>query len=79
MRNQLFTLRIQTLAYFECAESDSWHVLNVHRATPGLSMMSLEQDKDVSNWDSAKNIHISLANRNKGLMLMLLLEYFECA
>jgi hypothetical protein len=39
-------------------------------------MMSVEQEKNSPNWESVNQIHLSFefANRNKGLMLMLLLE-----
>jgi hypothetical protein len=34
-------------------QSSSRHILNAHRAAPSASMMSLEQEKNVPNWESA--------------------------
>jgi hypothetical protein len=44
------------------------------------NVMSLEQEKNALSWESANKIHLSfeLANSNKGLMLMLFYEYYEC-
>jgi hypothetical protein len=50
----------QLLPYFECALSNSRDILNVHRATLGASMISLEQEKNVPNWEKANKIHLSL-------------------
>jgi hypothetical protein len=40
-------------------------------------MMLLEHEKNALNWESANRIHLSfeLANKNKGLMMMVLLEF----
>ncbi len=64
--------RIEQLPpHFESALSNSRHILNGHRALLGASVMSLEQQKNPL-------LH-ELANRKKGFMIMLLLEYFECS
>jgi hypothetical protein len=48
--------------------SSSRHILNAYRATPGTSMVLLEQQK------MRQTVH-----KNKGFMLIMLPEYFECA
>ncbi len=57
----------------------SWHIFNANRATLGTSIAWLEQEKNAPNWESANppQMHLSfeLPSRNKGFMLMLLLEY----
>jgi hypothetical protein len=46
--------------YFECALSNFRDVLNVHRASLGASMISLEQEKNAPNWEAANKIRLSL-------------------
>jgi hypothetical protein len=50
----------QLQPYFECALSNFRDILNVHRATLGASMMSLEQQENAPNWESANKIRLSL-------------------
>jgi hypothetical protein len=50
----------QQQPYFECALSNSQQILNACRATIGASMVSLEQQKNVPNFESANKIHLSL-------------------
>jgi hypothetical protein len=45
--------------YFECALSNFRDILNAHRATLGASMISLEQVKNVPNWEIANKIRLS--------------------
>jgi hypothetical protein len=62
--------RKQFSTHLKCTHSNIWCLCDIARARI-----------NAPNWESAKNIHLpfELANSNKRLMLMLLLEYFECA
>ncbi len=46
--------------YFECAKSNSQHILNLLRATLGASKISLKQEKSAPNWESGNKIHLFL-------------------
>jgi hypothetical protein len=49
------------LFYYIGAESNFQDIFNVHKATLGASLMSLEQQKNVPNWESTNKILISLS------------------
>jgi hypothetical protein len=49
--------------YFECALSNFQDILNALSATLGASMMLLEQQENVPNWESANKIRLSLDNQ----------------
>ncbi len=46
--------------YFECALSNFRDIFNMHWAVLGASMMSLEQQKIVPNWETANKIRLAL-------------------
>jgi small-conductance mechanosensitive channel len=59
--------------------SSTRHILNAHWATPHTFCMHIEQHL-VPSWCRWSNIKVRQnGHRNKGLMLMFLPDYFECA